>query len=284
MPVGAVRILCSAAVSSAVLAALAKPPLPEAARDVVVLVLGTVAAMATRSSLLLLAARRGLLVVDAGAPSRHRLLAASVLAGAVGCAVAALLLAFPADYARAQAFVAGRIGAVVGTALATRDAKPKAPRTTTPFRWLVLDTALPSGVIAGLLGTCIAFLRLHSDDVVAAGDLARHLGTTTFLYAFFLGLGGFFKAYGEQTAGLVVVEKTKWNVPNPLFVGGVVGVALLLVVARFVPPLPLATAIVVKASVSLVMGATLSLLGAIQGAKAASLGLKRTRSGPAPPP
>ena len=274
LPYGAARVVLLIVVTSAILAGLARPPLPDAARTFVILVLAGVAALSARSSLLLLAARRGLLVVDAAAP-RHRLLFASAPAALASAALALPLTLAPAEHARFAVLCAGVLGALVGAALATRDRRPKGPRPTSTSAWLVLDTALPAGVVAGLVGVTFGFLRLHALDVVQPGELARHLAGTTFAYALFVGLGGFYKAYGEQSAGLVVVTKLERAVPGPVLVGGVLGIALLIVVARAVPPLALKDALVVKAAVGFVAGATLSLLGALQGARAASLGIKR---------
>ena len=193
----------------------------------------------------------------------------------MGAVLAVPLFFLGALHPRFEVLCAGLLGAAVGSLLALTDKRPKGPRATTLFAWLVLDTALPAGVVAALAGVCIAFLRLHAKDVVTPGELARHLGATTFLYALFMGLGGFFKAYGEQSSGLVVVKKTDGNVPSPLVVGGTIAIAFLLFIGRVVPPLPLVDVLVIKGTAGLFLGGGFSLLGAIQGARAASLGLKR---------
>ncbi len=277
LPFGAGRVLGSLAVMSLLLAALARPPLPGVARVVVVLVVAALAALSARSSLLLIAARRGLLVVQEGAP-RHRLLLVSVPAAAAGAVLGAPLLVLPAVHARFEVLVAGLLGALAGAGLALADDRPKGPRPTTRFSWLVLDTALPAGIVAASVGVCVAFLRLRNLDVVTPGELARHLGMTTFAYALLLGLAGFFKAYGEQSAGLVVVEKTAASLPGPVLAGAALGVTLLFAVPHLAPALPLRDALILKAAVGLVVGGGLSLLGALQGARAASLGLKRRKA------
>ena len=277
LPFGTARVFLSLALGTLAVAAVAKPPLDDDARAVVILVVAAVAGLSARSSLLLLSARRGFLVVDAGAP-QHRLLFVSGPAALLGVVLAVPLYFLGDAHPRFEVLLAGLFGAAGGVILALADRKPKGPRATSLFAWVVVDTALPAGVVAACAGVCIAFLRLHAKDVVTAGELARHLGATTFFYALLLGLGGFFKTYGEQTAGLVVVAKSDHRVPGPVVVGGTLGVLLLVVVSRFVPALPLLDVLVIKAAAGVVVGGGLSLLGAIQGARAASLGLRGRRA------
>jgi hypothetical protein len=272
MPKGTIRVLASLALAILAVAAAAKPPLPDEARVVAVVVIAAVAALSSRSSLLLVAARKGSLTVDASAP-KHRLLLETVPAALLGALLAAPLAMLPAVHARFEVLVAGVVGALSGVALAAaRDKKPKAARTSTTFTWLVVDTALPAGVVATCFGVCLAFLRLHSKDVVEPGELARHLAGTLFVYAALLGLGGFFKAYGELSAGLVVVDTAKLPhaaVPGPVVVGGVLGLAALFAIPPLAPSLALDDVLAIKAVAGLVVGGGCSLLGAIRGARAA---------------
>jgi hypothetical protein len=113
--------------------------------------------------------------------------------------------------------------------------------------------------------------------VVTGASAARHIGGTTFLYAVLLGFGGFLKTYSEQNAGLVVVEKLTRAVPGPILTGGVIGVGIVLAGPWLLPDLPLVTLLGVKGACGFLIGGALSALGALQGARAASLGLTRRR-------
>lgn len=267
LPPGAPRLLVVLAVGVLVVAHSARPPLPLFARAFVVVTLAFVAAWSSRSGLLLLAARRGRLVVERGARP-HRLFRANLAAGALAVLSSLPLLALPASFTRTPLLAAGALGVVVALGLAARrDAHPKGPRPTTKASWLVVDTALPAAVLAALLGVSVAFLRLHDAALVSPGALGRHLGGTVFLYALLLGLGGLSKAYGERHAGLVLVDDVRTNAPGPITTGGVLGLTLLFAVPALVPPLPLETVLIVKAVVGFLAGGTLSLLGALQGCR-----------------
>lgn len=243
-----------------------------------VLVVAAVSAWSARSGLLLLAARQGSLVVEDGARV-HRLWMATLPAAVVAAALGGLTLVVPAGHTRFSVLVSGLLGVVVGAALSARDTRPRSARRTTRFRWLVVDTALPAGLIAAALGVSVAFLRLHSEAQVTPGILGRHLGATTVLYAVLLGLGGFAKAWSEQTAKLVVLpdheRATTPNAPGPLFVGVALGVAFIVVVPWVAPPLPLDVVLALKGALGMLLGGGLSLLGAVRGARAATLGKRR---------
>lgn len=270
-----VRVVVLLAICAGIVASLARPPLDQDARWFVLLVVAGVAAWSARSALLLMGARKGLLVVDASAP-KHRLGLATLPASIAGLAIGALVALTPV-VDQVAIVVTGIACALVGVALSRmRDAKAKGPRKTSRIAWLVVDTALPAGIIAALVSTALGLSRWHAMDAVGGTEIARHLAATTFAYSFFLGLGGFLKAYGEQTSGLVVVEKSSASVPGPIVAGGILGVVLIFVGPRVLPALPLQDVLVLKACVGLVVGGTLSLLGALQGARAASVGLKRS--------
>lgn len=267
LPAGASRIVTVLAAGVVVVAASARPPLPAVPRAVLVLAIAFVAAWSARSALLLLAARRGVLVVERGAPT-HRLSRACAGAGLVAVALAAPLLALPLAWARTPLLAAGALGIGAGALLARRrDHLPKGPRPTTKMAWLLVDTALPAAVLAALLGVSVAFLRLHDVGEVSPGALGRHLGGTVFLYALFLGLGGVAKAHGERAAGLVLVDDVTLRAPGPVSAGGLLGLALLFAVPALAPAVPLETVLVVKAAVGFLVGGALSFLGALQGCR-----------------
>lgn len=269
-----VRVVVLLGICAGIVAALARPPLTQEARVFVLLVVASVAAWSARSALLLMRARKGLLVVEASAAT-HRLALATLPAAAAGLALGGALAFAPVPDAIAVV-VGGVAGALIGVVLSNaRDARAKGPRTTSRVAWLLVDTALPAGVIAALVSTALGVARLHGASEVGGTEIARHLAATTFAYSFFLGLGGFLKAYGEQTSGIVVVEKWTRSVPGPIATGGILGVVLIFVGPRVLPSLALQDVLVLKACAGLIVGGGLSLLGAMQGARAASLGLKR---------
>lgn len=269
-----IRIVVILAASAAVVAALARPPLPHGARLLVLSIVAAVAAWSARSALLLLGARKGRLVVATDAPT-HRLTFATVPI-AVGALALGAAMAYAPVPDEVAIVVTGALAAVSGAfASHVRDTRAKGPRATSRAAWLLLDTALPAGLIAACVSVAVGTARLHALATIPATEIARHLAATTFAYAVFLGLGGFLKAYGEQSAGLVVVAKSTRSVPGPIVCGGVLGVALLFIGPRVLPALPLADVLLLKACAGVAVGGTLSLLGALQGARAASLGLRR---------
>lgn len=269
-----VRVVLLLAVAASIVAALSRPPLSQEARLFVLLVVASVAAWSARSALLLMRARKGLLVVQPEAP-KHRLALATFPAAVAGLALggAVAFAPIPDVVAIVAVAVAGALGAAALSHV--RDPRAKGPRATSRIAWLLVDTALPAGVIAALVSVALGVARLHGASAVGGTEIARHLAATTFAYAFFLGLGGFLKAYGEQTSGLVVVEKSSRSVPGPIATGGILGVLLIFIGPRVLPALALDDVLVLKACAGLVVGGGLSLLGAMQGARAASLGLKR---------
>lgn len=274
-PWAALRFVVIFGVLAALVAALARPPLLPEARWFVLVVIAGVAAWSTRSGLLLLAARKQRLVLDTGAPT-HRLAVASGTAALLGLGLGALL-SLSAIPDRSAIVVVGVGGALCGALLSRRDRRAKGPRVTSRLAWLLFDTALPAGIIAALVSVAIGTARLHALDVVGPTEIARHLAATTFAYAIFLGLGGFAKAFGEKKGGLVIVHAKQTSSPGPILVGGVAGVLLIFLGPRLLPSLPLVEVLVLKAGVGLLMGGALSLLGALQGARAAEQANEHTR-------
>jgi hypothetical protein len=269
LPPGAPRLLLFLLLGVVAIAASARPPIAEDARRFALLVLAAVGGWTARSGLLLLAARKGALRVERGAPT-HRLVRAAGLAALVGVAAAAPLLVAPARFTVAALIAAGLVGIGAGVLLAGRDTRTKGPRNASRFSWLVLDTALPAGALAALVGLAVALLRLPEAELVPPGALGRHLGGTVFLYAILLGLGGFAKGFGEKKAGLVLVAPLAVSAPGPVVVGGLLGLALLFGVPLFSPPLALATVIAWKGAGGFLLGGLLSLLGALAGARRAA--------------
>lgn len=252
---------------SAIVAALARPPLAPDARLLVLAVIASVAAWSARSSLLLLAARKQRLHVDASAPT-HRLSVAAGAAALPALATGVLVWWSPLND-RAAIVLVGTLGALIGALLSRGDQRPKGPRKTLRISWLLLDTALPAGMIAALVSTAIGVARLHALATVSPAEIARHLAATTFAYAVLLGLAGYAKGFGEKKSGLVIVHAMRGRSPGPIVVGGIAGVLLIFVGPHVLPALSFGNVLVLKATVGMLGGGALSLLGALQGARAA---------------
>lgn len=251
-----------------VLAALvARPPVP--GLPYVVAGLGAVLGFAGRSALFVLFVRRGLVKSTAGARP-HGLLLGNLVGALLGAA-AALPFALALEGFTRAAIVGGGVAALLpAAALALRATRAeRGPRTVSLAVWLLRDTALPAGLLAAVAGAGAVWVRLHAFDVVPPGELARHLGGTTYLYAILLGIGGFLKASAEIKGGLVVTAVPQRSTPGPLLLGAALGTALLLS-APLLPALPFATVLWLKVALGLIGGGGLSLLGALQGARAAA--------------
>lgn len=282
LPPGGTRTLLVPALGAGALAASTEPQLPVGGAAVLV-VLASVAAWATRSSLILLRARRGLVVIDPrGRP--HRLGVPAGVAAALGAAAGAVVATVPLGHAPLAVLLACVAGMAMSVLLTRADTAPRAPRRASLLTWLVIDTAVPAGFIAAAFGGCVAVLRLQDAAHIGPEVLGRHMAGTTFLYAVLLGTGGFSKAWTEQARGLVLVERTTLDVPGPVLVGLVIGVAQLFVVPVMVPAvvsavtptaaseLTFPAVLGLKMTMGFVVGGALSLLGAIRGARHASSG------------
>ncbi len=250
-----------------VLAALVtRPPVP--ALPVALGGLGLVLGYVTRSALRVALVRRGMITIAPTGDARTTLLS-GLVAGALGAGVAAPFAVALEGYASFAIALGGAAAMVPGAAIALREVG--AVRTTRAlgfWRWLLLWHALPSGLLAAGAGTCALWLRLHALDVVPPGELARHLGGTTCLYALLLGLGGAVKGYAEVHHRVVAVQLPARATPGPLVPGLALGVALLLA-APLLPTLPFASVLALKVALGVVVGGALSALGALRGARAA---------------
>lgn len=247
-------------------ALIARPPVPGLA--LVVAGLGFVLGFAARSALYVLFVRRGLVTVSPDGRARGTTVG-NLAAGVVGALVAAPFAVALDGYGRAAVFLAGAAALVPAAALALRDTRsPRRTRAVPLWRWLLLEHALAAGLLAACAGTGALWLRLHALDVVPPGELARHLGGTTCLYALLLGLGSALKGFAEVRHRLVVVELPARQTPGPFVLGVALGVALLLT-APLLPALAYPTVLALKVALGLVVGGTLSALGALRGARAA---------------
>lgn len=267
---GAARPLAVLVLGLVVLVAGAAPPMPAGGGGALVIV-GAIAAWATRSTLFLAAVRRGRVsVVPSGRV--HHLGRLAARAAVLSAAAALPLILTPPDHVRGALLAAGALGITLAAALDRRDRAPRMPRSTSRAAWLVADTALPAGALAAALGVCVATLNLHARAPVQPETLARHMAGSTFVYALLLGLGGFSKAWTEQRSGLVRVAPTSARVPGPIVTGLALGVGELFLVPVLVGPLPLESVLALKAMVGFCVGGGLCLLGALRGARAASGG------------
>ncbi len=132
------------------------------------------------------------------------------------------------------------------------------------WRWLILESALPSAVIAGCVGAVVGHVRYGEVDVVAPGGLSRTLAGTTLCYLM-LGFGAFMKARHEHESGLVVVDDPAIDAPAFFFVGMSLAAATALAGPWVIPALSGESVSVVKGVFGVVVGGGLSLLGALNG-------------------
>lgn len=133
------------------------------------------------------------------------------------------------------------------------------------WRWVLLESALPSALIAGGVGAVVGHVRFGEVDVVAPGALARTLAGTILCYLM-LATAGFIKTMHEAKSGLVVVDEAPIErVPNPLFVGLLLAAVVALAGPWLLPSMPGDVVWIVKAVVGVVVGGGLSLLGALMG-------------------
>jgi hypothetical protein len=245
--------------------------------------LAAVFAWGASSSGLLLALRRGAVVVDATAapwrPARAVAVAVAVaaIAGAVvgvagtvlggvvdGGGLRASVLAGPAP-----ALVLGAWSGVAASVL-VRVPPRAAARVAGRAAWL-LQGALAAGVVAGVVGGVVGVARFGGVPRVSAGELARLLAGTSLTYTL-LGIGGFARTFSEARSGVVVVAAPPSSslVPGPFVAGLVVAATCALLGPSVLPSLPGADVVAGKVVFGVVCGAGLSLLGALAGHRAAA--------------
>lgn len=236
---------------------------------------GALSAAGARSALLLGGARAGAAKLDDTA-APHRLWrggALALFAGAlVGCAVgaAAVVVTRPASVVGWSALLTATsvAGFVVGAALAARAlARPRARRTTTLPSWIVLDTALPVGVLAALTGVIVAALRFGGVERLSGVEASRHVAVSLLLYGGLLGLGGGLKTAREKLSGLVVAPSPSREPPGALASGAALGIVVLLVGPRVIDAVETSTLVISKGVLGVVVGTALCALGALRGAR-----------------
>lgn len=255
-----------------VAALLTRAPVP--GLSVVVGGLGLVLGYVARSALFVVLLRRGLVAVaperDGPGAGLGAVALGNVVAGVLGAATAMPFAIGLEGYSRTAVFLGGVAAMVPAAAMALRDTRRALRGRALPcWRWLVVGHALPSGMLAAGAGACALWLRLHAFDAVPPGELARHLGGTTCLYAVLLGLGAALKGFAEVQHRLVVVDLPLRVTPGPLLPGVALGVALLLS-APLLPPLPFGAVLALKVALGVVVGGALAALGALRGARAAT--------------
>lgn len=205
--------------------------------------------------------RRGRVAVDPSGPpwGVWRRAAVAVVVGAAAGVFVGFVGVGHARSAVALTFWCCLCAAVVARLL-VRPALVARPIARSRWRWLFIESALPSALIAGSVGAVVGHVRYGVVDVVAPGGLSRTLAGTTLCYLL-LGLGAFIKARHEHQSGLVVVVEPPRSVPGFFFVGLVVAAAAALGGPWLLPPLSGAAVAVVKGLFGVVVGGGLSLLG-----------------------
>jgi hypothetical protein len=170
--------------------------------------------------------RNGLVQVDDAAQAArvyrlsHALLAGLALAAgpALLCGLLAWALASGGSpRLGAAAFVVG--GVITPLAIGRLPPPTVVRRRTSTRLGHVLDSALPTALLAGPFGTLILWTRLPV-SAFADGALLRHFIGSTLLYALLLGMATFMKAWTEVAWGLVSEPPAIRRPPHPLLFGG----------------------------------------------------------------
>lgn len=235
------------------------------------------ATLGMRTSLYLAGARAGAVPLDPSSPPHHlwRFLPGSIALGlvlmlpALGLYVTARYIGVPQEGVVAGAVLVVLVSGVATRKRVTRDlARAQSPRHTTLFRWIVLDTALPAGILAAFVGTGIGWIRLGQLEEITPSQLSRHLAVNIFVYAFFLGLAGALKTGRERLSGLVIAPRIEGDSPGPLGVGGFLGVLVLAGGPTLFPSCSPTVMLAIKALLGFLVGGVLCGLGAWNGAKA----------------
>ena len=181
-------------------------------------------------------------------------------------------LAFVVDSSGRPAFsvlLSSSWAAVIVARLSVRVPSSVVPIQRTAWRWLVVEGALPAALVAGVVGVVVGVVRFGSVATVSPVALSRTLAGTCLCYLL-LGLSGFTKAFHERKAGVVVVAQgPPPSLPGPVFVG--LGIAAVVAVLGpwVLPSIPGPQVWMIKGAVGVVVGGTLSLLGALAGRRAA---------------
>lgn len=266
------------------------PPLAGPHTAAWLLLLALVSGVAIRATLYLRAAREGLLALSAEGPPHAlwRLAPSSALVGMVaggptlGAAACGAALGAPR-----VSLVLGALG-VVGcvfpavAGLVRRDlGRTHTPRTRGPAGWLLVDTALPAGLAAALIGIAMAWTRLGHLEEIRPLPFSRHLGATLLLYATLLGPAAALKTGRERLAGLVRLPAGASlpaglrRMPGPVITGSIMALVSLVVGPHLLPALSLASLLLWKGVLGIIVGGGLALLGALRGASA----VERPRAG-----
>ncbi len=152
-------------------------------------------------------------------------------------------------------------------------AKERSRRTTTLFRWIVLDTALPAAIVCGPFSAGFVWLRRRpeaSGDANALVDvvtLSRHFALTFVIWGLCVGTAAFMKTRRERLGGLIDAPIATAVAPSPAALGGILAIVLLVIGPRVLSPQTLETAVLVKGLLGVGIGGLLSVCGAIRGAR-----------------
>lgn len=275
---------CGLAVTFGVGLTLPGPPALQALPVVGWLVIfAASAAITMRATLFLRAARDGRLEPTAGGRPHAlwRLAPTSALAGVLVSAPALGGAALGASIGAPRASLSAGALAIAACAfwaagrLVDRDlARAHAPRHRSFAGWLLVDTALPAGVAAALIGVAMAWTRLGHLDEIRPVTLARHLGATLLLYALLLGPAAALKVGRERLSGLVLpleparLPSVLMALPGPVVTGATLALATLLLGPLLLPAMSPAALLTWKAALGVGIGGLLALLGALRGVSA----------------
>ena len=185
-------------------------------------------------------------------------------------AAAALAVVVDVDGPPLAMLLSSSLLAVILARGLTRVPKQVQPIERSRWRWLIVEGALPAALMAGVVGVVVGVVRFSSVLSVPPGALSRTLAGTCLCYLL-LGLGGFAKAFHEHKAGVVVVVAGPLRgLPGPLFTGLLIAALAALVGPWVLPSIAGEQVGIVKGVVGVVVGGTLSLLGALAGHRASA--------------
>lgn len=270
-----VRLVAAWVVIVALLAVLSAPSahataLPAWGATVVFVVFAAFAAIGTSTARLLAAVRAGEVVVDAPAPGWHlwrRSWGQGAIAGALVYVLGQLV-----DIATVGRVAGPLLGGVIGVAVGVIVQVPPSAsaRVVGVWRWLILEGALPTAVMAAVLGGAVAAHRFGIEGEHSPGAVSRMLAGT-FLCEALLGFGGFAKSWAERRFGLVKAPDVSLpDVPGPVVVALALAAVTVIFGPRLLPVMAATTVVAVKVVSGAVVAGGLSALGAIRGARAAS--------------
>jgi hypothetical protein len=247
---------------------------PYSVQILATIIWGSVVGLGTRFAFFLRHARtsRGPLPPSGSTYRLWKLLPAAVCVGGIASCFSLpiqwLATHFSLSYASHLPLVSILVTSAIYFFLPAHKFKNLTPRHTSFGAWIVLDTALPVGLVSSVLGVGIAQVRFWGIQIVDGAAAAQHLALTCIVYGLCLGTVGFMKAFSEQQGGLIQFKSTEISSPSPFVTGLVMAVAVVWILPHAIDSITLMQLSVIKATMGLTIGGLLCAFGAVRGAKA----------------